>query len=654
MKRKLAGLFAALLLLSSGSPGALAASQSFRDLPSTHWAYAEITRAVSHGIMNGLGDGTMNPDGTLTWAHYLAMISRTFAPMAYEGARSAGTDWKTAGYQVAIARGYLLQNDFLPVSLSTLNEPISRQDVAVLLSRVLPAQSASGVSSGGGYWYASARVDTDDTSRPLSQAIVDVIIGDTIRENLEAGKNTIAVEVRPSGQDWSPIVKQGSANFTVRGSSTSDSGETTAPTYYDNGETTAPNVYDNGDTTAPNYYDGGDTTAPNTSGSSGSASYTPPAPVTTPDPPLSDFAQLDSGHQAAVRRLYDLGIVRGKSDGTFGGTDTVRRCDGAVLLMRTVDAVDTLRAGEVVALTFDLVDGDGKSVGQSIEANARIGDRLSELAAVYAPTGYKIAPQDGQVSAIQSRYALKFAPLTQAEREEIEATAQYRQGQISYEEYMAKDFWLKKLGDNPRKRLLIFGNEYQEEVTVTETPELPEGMEGMEGVELPEPIQTTQTVTRTEIEYNSPEECQTHMASVEVPVWKLRGQQKSPGTLRLTVNAALAEEVTAIFTEIYNDPEQFPISDGGGYSWRTNSRSEHIQGTAIDLNVDSNYQVRDGGAMVGDHWTPGEDPYSITPGGSVVRIFAEHGWDWGGNAWAGHSDPSYGYHDYMHFSYFGR
>ncbi|MBQ6986561.1 MAG: S-layer homology domain-containing protein, partial [Oscillibacter sp.] len=57
MKRKLAGLFAALLLFSCGEPGALAAGQSFRDLPSTHWAYAEITRAVSHGIMNGLGDG---------------------------------------------------------------------------------------------------------------------------------------------------------------------------------------------------------------------------------------------------------------------------------------------------------------------------------------------------------------------------------------------------------------------------------------------------------------------------------------------------------------------------------------------------------------------------------------------------------------------
>ncbi|MBR4212025.1 MAG: S-layer homology domain-containing protein, partial [Oscillibacter sp.] len=418
MKRKLAGLLSVFLLLSGG--GALAADKSFRDLPPTHWAYREITRAVSHGIMNGLGDGNMNPDGTLTWAHYLAMISRTFAPMAYEGARSAGTDWKTAGYQVSANRGYLLQNDFLPVTPSTLNGPISRQDVAVLLSRVLPAAPAGSSASS----YAT------DTPAPAP------------------------------------------AN--------------------DNGDTTAP-ANDDGDTTAPANGDG-DAHMTVTTDSSGdmwlvidgvSIPLTPRQAAYDPsgnssDPPLSDFAELDSGHQAAVRRLYDLGIVRGKSDGTFGGTDTVRRCDGAVLLMRTVDAADTLRAGEAVALTFDLVDGDGKPVGGTIEANARIGDSLSGLAAVYAPTGYKVAPQDGKVSAIQSRYALKFAPLTQAEREEIEADARYRQGQISYEEYMAKDFWLRKLGDNARKRLLIFGHEYTEEIPVTEAATVPEGTEAAE------------------------------------------------------------------------------------------------------------------------------------------------------------------------------
>ena len=118
---------------------------------------------------------------------------------------------------------------------------------------------------------------------------------------------------------------------------------------------------------------------------------------------------------------------------------------------------------------------------------------------------------------------------------------------------------------------------------------------------------------------------------------------------------ALADEVVVMFTEIYNDPEQFPISSIGGYSWRGDSATgEHNCGTAIDINPTANYQVRDGKAMVGTHWTPGEDPFSMPEDGSVVRIFRAHGWDWGGDAWAWDSNPAEGYHDYMHLSYMGK
>ena len=144
------------------------------------------------------------------------------------------------------------------------------------------------------------------------------------------------------------------------------------------------------------------------------------------------------------------------------------------------------------------------------------------------------------------------------------------------------------------------------------------------------------------------------MTTVTVPVWKLSNGKKVPSTLSFTVHAALAEDVKAIFTEIYNDPEQFPIHDLGGYSWRGDAATgEHNCGTAIDINSNENYQVRDGKAEAGTLWQPGVNPYSITPGGSVVRIFAEHGWTWGGTAWAYSSDASTGYHDYMHISYMG-
>ena len=43
---------------------------------------------------------------------------------------------------------------------------------------------------------------------------------------------------------------------------------------------------------------------------------------------------------------------------------------------------------------------------------------------------------------------------------------------------------------------------------------------------------------------------------------------------------------------------------------------------------------------MGKKWEPGQNPYSITPDGDVVRAFSRRGWVWG---------ATYRRSDYMHF-----
>ena len=50
MKKAVSLLLALLLCLSS----ALAAGSAYPDLPETHWAYGDLTRAVQLGILSGL------------------------------------------------------------------------------------------------------------------------------------------------------------------------------------------------------------------------------------------------------------------------------------------------------------------------------------------------------------------------------------------------------------------------------------------------------------------------------------------------------------------------------------------------------------------------------------------------------------------------
>lgn len=154
--------------------------------------------------------------------------------------------------------------------------------------------------------------------------------------------------------------------------------------------------------------------------------------------------------------------------------------------------------------------------------------------------------------------------------------------------------------------------------------------------------------------FATPEEAEAAMTEIEIPVWRLQGDgSKKSGKAYVVVNANLAPIYQAVFEEIYNGAEQFPIADIGSYAWRASETSEHRWGTAIDINADANMEcsIDENGEVTaitcGTHWTPNEDPLSICEDGDVYRAFTKYGFSWGGNAWRGKRD-------YMHFSYFGR
>ena len=147
--------------------------------------------------------------------------------------------------------------------------------------------------------------------------------------------------------------------------------------------------------------------------------------------------------------------------------------------------------------------------------------------------------------------------------------------------------------------------------------------------------------------YQSEEEAAAHMTDIEIPVWKLGDDgSKYSSTLWLTVNEKIAPTVLQIFTEIFNSPEQFPIKNVGGYSWRGDGTSEHNWGLAIDINWEENYYISlRTGSTSGSYWLPGEDPYSIPENSDVVNIFHNYGFGWGGDGWWS------SVRDYMHFSF---
>lgn len=441
-------LLCALLLLSPARAGG-----KYPDLPEDHWAYAEMDRAVELGIINGVGEGYLAPEGTLTWGQYLAMIDRFQYPQRYLWATMAGLAWDQAGYWTAWDEHLIREEDFLTVKHNTLSEPILRQECGELLSRLLPAPGEDG--------------ETLDEEEPFT--------------------------------DWEVVPQE---------------------------------------------------------------------------------------YRPGLAALHDANIARGRLDGSFDGVAQVTRAEGAVLLLRTLDY----------------------------------------LAALAEPVPEETTPAESEAPAESETPMESEAPTESETPVERDPPVEPEDPQPTGEpggdppDGPTEDPWadrplLREQWDNYEKSLLLFGD--------------------------PEALR-----------YTSREEAEAHIVTVTVPVWKLREEVKYPSQVSFEVHEALADEILAIFTEIFEDPEQFPIYEVGGYQWRGDKATgEHNTGTAVDVNPHENYQVYGSSPMTQGYWKPGEDPYSIPEDGSVVRIFRAHGWTWGGFDWVQFRGD---YHDYMHFSFMGR
>jgi len=150
-------------------------------------------------------------------------------------------------------------------------------------------------------------------------------------------------------------------------------------------------------------------------------------------------------------------------------------------------------------------------------------------------------------------------------------------------------------------------------------------------------------------QFASRSEADGNMKNIIVKVWNLNSQgEKVASEAVLAVNKNVAGDVVKIFEEIFNGPEKFPIKSVSGYAFRDGS-SQHSNGTAIDINPNENYFVTwEGKILSGSFWKPGENPYSIIPGGDVVRAFNRYGWHWSPDMkWPNGAD-------YMHFSLTGK
>lgn len=134
MIRKKIAVFLAAVMTASVSVPAFAVEYS--DVPSDHWAYAEIKRAGDIGFMSGMGDGTFGLGQNITRAQFVSMLVRMFGWSQASGTAFTDVDpsqWYHNDVMTASAMGALDTTGayFRP------NDNITREEMAVMLVKAL-------------------------------------------------------------------------------------------------------------------------------------------------------------------------------------------------------------------------------------------------------------------------------------------------------------------------------------------------------------------------------------------------------------------------------------------------------------------------------------------------------------------------------------
>lgn len=99
------------------------AELTFDDIPADAWCAQYVRVMQAAGIVNGIGGGKYNPNGTVTWAHVLTILSRFVEPQKYTLQNINYNSWAVKSVQTAVALGWIEDNtDFTPDAAITRGE----------------------------------------------------------------------------------------------------------------------------------------------------------------------------------------------------------------------------------------------------------------------------------------------------------------------------------------------------------------------------------------------------------------------------------------------------------------------------------------------------------------------------------------------------
>ena len=117
---------------------------SFKDVPTSHWAYSSILEVASKGLITGYSDGTFRPASNVTRAEFASILARAFD--GNERVKTTFKDvptthWAYDAINEGVALGFINPSDYSSGQFEP-NKPMTRAEISKWLTGSLKATNS--------------------------------------------------------------------------------------------------------------------------------------------------------------------------------------------------------------------------------------------------------------------------------------------------------------------------------------------------------------------------------------------------------------------------------------------------------------------------------------------------------------------------------
>ncbi|MBQ2697616.1 MAG: S-layer homology domain-containing protein, partial [Clostridia bacterium] len=147
-------LLTALLLVLLLALPLTAGAAAFPDVADNHWATAEIREMAARGVVRGNDDGTFRPDGEVTAAHFVTMVTNLYYQDELQGIQNPVPQWWGSAAALCQDKGLLdgtaVGGTFWRSATAAgwdaalMDAPLTRYDMAQVMANILEEQGVPG------------------------------------------------------------------------------------------------------------------------------------------------------------------------------------------------------------------------------------------------------------------------------------------------------------------------------------------------------------------------------------------------------------------------------------------------------------------------------------------------------------------------------